>query len=361
MVINNPIVTDSEWLQAAAVAIQNKDGGSKIEVPDFASRIAAISTIPEKPDPNGSLLLIDWEGTILQSYTHAEAMALESLPDIEDTPYYPLVDHELLEFQTWTETLAYAQDYLRNRPYGQFELKAIYTTTDGQDHNYWRNSELIRSSHIYMQKRGSGIGSYNAFMNYFSLEKINIPNPVITLLSACFRSCLSLRNVNLPSGLETIQAYSFLGCSSLIDINIPNTVSSIGPNAFQDCFSLTKINIPISLSTIGENLFFNCGCLTKIEIPNNIVSISARGFAGCSELHDIVIHGKPALSNTNAFSGAPSTQKFYVHRSDLSWFETETNWSTIYAQGKIVAAADHLEHLISIGIDVTDFENEVIA
>ena len=39
MAINNPIVTDSEWLQAAAVAIQNKDGGSKMEVPDFASRI----------------------------------------------------------------------------------------------------------------------------------------------------------------------------------------------------------------------------------------------------------------------------------------------------------------------------------
>ena len=43
------------------------------------------------------------------------------------------------------------------------------------------------------------------------------------------------------------------------------------------------------------------------------------------------------------------------------YYETETNWSTIYAQGKIVAAADHLEHLISIGIDVTDFENEVIS
>ena len=78
-------------------------------------------------------------------------------------------------------------------------------------------------------------------------------------------------------------------------------------------------------------------------------------------MYDVIMHGKPALSNTSTFDGAPSTQKLYVHRSDLSWFETETNWSTIYAQGKIVAAADYLEHLISIGIDVTDFENEVIS
>lgn len=44
MAINNPIITDSDWLQAAAVEIQNKDGGGKIEVPDFASRIRAIPT-----------------------------------------------------------------------------------------------------------------------------------------------------------------------------------------------------------------------------------------------------------------------------------------------------------------------------
>ena len=46
MAINNPVVTDSDWLQAAAVAIQNKDSGSKIEVPDFASRIDALPAVP---------------------------------------------------------------------------------------------------------------------------------------------------------------------------------------------------------------------------------------------------------------------------------------------------------------------------
>lgn len=44
MAINNPVVTDSTWLQDTALAIQEKDGGGKIEVPDFASRIAAIPT-----------------------------------------------------------------------------------------------------------------------------------------------------------------------------------------------------------------------------------------------------------------------------------------------------------------------------
>ena len=58
MAINNPVVTDSDWLQAAAVAIQNKDGGGKIEVPDFANRIEAIPSgggtlIPKTITQNG--------------------------------------------------------------------------------------------------------------------------------------------------------------------------------------------------------------------------------------------------------------------------------------------------------------------
>ena len=137
-------------------------------------------------------------------------------------------------------------------------------------------------------------------------------------------------------------------------------VTSIGDNAFYDCYSLTAINIPDGVTSIDSGAFAYCYSLTAINIPDGVASIGDITFQGCRELYDIVIHGKPALSNTNAFSSAPSTQKLYVHRSDLSWYATETNWSTIYAQGKIVAAADHLEHLISIGIDVTDFENEVI-
>ena len=138
--------------------------------------------------------------------------------------------------------------------------------------------------------------------------------------------------------------------------------SVIGPQgpagADGDDYVLTT---PDGVTSIGGSAFYNCYSLTDINVPNGVTSIGGSAFQGCREFYDVVIHGKPALSNTNAFSGAPSTQKFYVHRSDLSWFETETNWSTIYAQGKIVAAADYLDHLISIGIDVTDFENEVIS
>ena len=64
------------------------------------------------------------------------------------------------------------------------------------------------------------------------------------------------------------------------------------------------------------------------------------------------------LGGSVVVDGNPSNQRFYVHRSDLAWFETATNWSAIYGEGKIVAAADHIEYLQSIGIDMRDFEGE---
>ena len=314
MAINNPIVTDSEWLQATAVAIQNKDGGSKMGVPDFASRIEAIPTgggSVEKKDVN----FYDWEGTLLFGYSVEEVQAMTSLPAPDTSPNYQSVDHDLLVFQEWTRNLTNIKTWVRNHNDQSLGVGAIYTTTDRQNHNYWNNPRLTNAKLIYMQKRG-----------------------VTSIGNTEFQNCYSLTAINVPDGVTSIGNLAFQYCCSLTAINVPDGVTSIGSNAFQNCYSLTAINVPDGVTSIGSNAFQNC-----------------------RELYDVVIYGKPALSNTNALSGAPSDQKIYVHRSDLSWYETETNWSTIYAQGKIVAAADYLDHLISIGIDVTDFENEVIS
>jgi hypothetical protein len=260
-------------------------------VDQMPTRIAEIPTgggSVEKKDVN----FYDWEGTLLFGYSVEEVQAMTSLPAPDTSPNYQSVDHDLLTFQEWNWSFANIKTWVQNHSNQSLGVGAIYTTTDGQNHDHWNNPRLTNDKSIYMQKRG---------------------------------------------------------------------VTSIGNNAFQGCTSLTAINIPDGVTSIGTNAFYSCTSLTAINIPDGVTSIGSGALSNCRELYDVVIHGKPGLSKTDAFGGAPSTQKLYVHRSDLSWFETETNWSTIYAQGKIVAAANHLEHLISIGIDVTDFENEVIS
>lgn len=354
-------VIDDSKLQDIAVAIQGKDSGGQMTVDQMPTRINSIQTLPPKPDPNGALLLMDWEGTILQSYTHAEAMALESLPNIEDTPYYPLVDHELLTFQRWAHSLSYAQDYLRNRPYGQFIIGTLYTTSDNEIHDYWKNPRLTTLKTIYIRKTKPVSYGVNAFRDCIYFKCINFPEGLTSFSTGLFYNCIALVNVNIPDSVTTFGIAPFNGCSTLTHLNVPHGTSVLPQNFASYCRGLYKVIIPNTVETIGIAVFFECNALTEIEIPFSVTSIGSEAFYNCTNLQDVVIHGKPALSSTNAFTGAPSDQKIYVHRSDLSWYETETNWSTIYAQGKIVAAADYLDHLISIGIDVTDFENEVIS
>ena len=396
---------DDSKLQDIAVAIQGKDGGGTMTVEQMPTRIATIPTgggSVEKKDVN----FFDWEGTLLFGYSVEEVQAMTSLPAPDTSPNYQSVDHDLLVFQKWTRNLTNIKTWVQNHSNQSLGVGAIYTTTDGQNHSYWNNPWLTNFRTIYMHKRGVTFGIYafqncysltainipdgvnsigtGAFKNCYSLTAINIPNGVTSIGSDAFHSCYSLTAINIPNGVTSIgnNAFSycysltainvpdgvtsigsdaFYYCYSLTSINIPDGVTSIGNGAFYYCYSLTSINIPDGVTSIGNNAFSYCYSLTAINVPDGVTSIGDGAFQSCRELYDVIMHGKPALSNTSTFDGAPSTQKLYVHRSDLSWFETETNWSTIYAQGKIVAAADYLEHLISIGIDVTDFENEVIS
>ena len=376
-------VIDDSKLNAIAVAIQSKDNGGQMTVDEMPGRIEAIPTgSPTVLNP--ALVLWDWEGTKLAEYSAEDALTLTELPAPSTLPAYATADHDLLLFQSWNWSLANIKTWIQNHEGETRDVGAIYTTTDEQNHNYWGNPRLSGAATVNIHKHGTASIGNSAFQNCRSLTQINIPDGVTSIGNSAFQNCYSLTAINIPNGVTSIGSNAFQRCYSLTAINIPNGVTSIGSNTFNDCFSLTSINIPDGVASISGNTFYNCYSLTSINIPDGVASIGSNAFLDCysltsinipdgvasigssvfrdcRELYDVVIHGKPALLNTNAFDGTPSTQKLYVHRSDLSWYETETNWSTIYAQGKIVAAADHLEHLISIGIDVTDFENEVIS
>ena len=220
---------------------------------------------PEPPQPAGGpvLALMDWEGTVLHEYTAAEVAALTALPNPDTFPEYANVDHDLLLFQEWNWGIADIKTWIAAHEGNKLTVGAIYTTTDGQDHNYWNNPRLeSTATAISKQKRAK---------------------------------------------------------------------TSIGSRAFQNCYSLTSINIPDGVTSIGSSAFQNCTHLT-----------------------DCVVRGKPLLSSNSAFNSTHANLRIYVPRADLSWFETETNWSSLYS--KIVAIEDYIEYLESIGINVDEYK-----
>ena len=349
-------VSNGKSLVASAITGKGVSTSSDATFEIMAQNIEAIPTgSPTVLNP--ALVLWDWGGgTKLAEYSAEDALALTELPNPGTLPAYAYVDHELLLFQKWNCSLANIKTWIQNHEGETRDVGAIYTTTDGQDHDYWGNPRLDIAVFITMQKRGTAGIRDHAFQYCYSLTQINIPDGVTSIEAYAFQYCYSLTQINIPDGVTSIEAYAFQHCYSLTRINIPDGVTSIGGSAFNVCSSLTQINIPDGVTSIRGHTFQNCYSLTQINIPDSVTRIEVNAFNGCRCLNDIVLGSKSTLLQINAFDNLPSSYRIYVPRSNLSWFETETNWATIYAQGHIVAIEDYIDYLESIGFNVDKYK-----
>ena len=329
------------------------------------------------PVTNPALRLVDWEGTVLKEYTAEQVASLTALPT--PSSLNTNVDRELLSFQGYNWALSDIKAWVTAHEGQCLTVGAIYTTTDGQDHNYWDYPRFDTADMISMQKRSTTSIGNNAFQNCYSLTSVNIPDGVTSIGGNAFQSCYSLTNINIPDGVTAISGsafpncyslkninlpdsvtnigiYVFYNCYALTNINIPDGVTSIGTSAFQNCYSLTSVNIPDGVTSIGGNAFQSCYSLKNINLPDSVTSIGSNTFNNSKILADVVIRGKPSLANVNAFDSTYDGLRIYVPREYLSWYSTATNWDVFYDDEVIVAIEDYIEYLESIGIDVSEYE-----
>ena len=328
---------------------------------------------------NPVLRLIDWEGTVLKEYSAEQVANLTTLPT--PSSLRADVDRELLVFQGYNWSVSDIKSWVNTHEGKCLTVGAIYTTTDGQDYNFWNNPRLTTAVTISKHKRGTtiirgsafnncnsltsislpeGVTSIgdNAFFNCYALTSISLPEGVTSIGTSAFNNCNSLTSISLPEGVTSIGTSAFNNCNSLTSISLPEGVTSIGGNAFNSCRSLTSITIPEGVTSIGGNAFNSCRSLTSITIPEGVTSIGDNAFFNCYALTDIVVKGTPSLANTNAFSNIYSDYLIYVPKDYLSFYSSATNWTQLYEQGRIVAIEDYIDYLKSIGIDVREFEGE---
>lgn len=159
----------------------------------------------------------------------------------------------------------------------------------------------------------------DAFQNCNNLSSIIIPSSIISMDKDAFSTCSSLTtagpiggdydiqfgwqdeipesafcdsalvSVTIPKGITSIGAYAFKWCRDLTYISIPEGVSIIGDNAFESCDKLISIAIPSSVTTIGRRAFYSCDNLENITISENVTAIEDETFRGCSNLTSILI------------------------------------------------------------------------
>ncbi|MBR0464228.1 MAG: leucine-rich repeat domain-containing protein [Clostridia bacterium] len=79
----------------------------------------------------------------------------------------------------------------------------------------------------------------NAFISYWELADVTLPEGLVELDDWSFGFCESLPGLYLPDGLQSIGAYAFCDATVLETLDIPSSVTYISPMAFDGCSALT--------------------------------------------------------------------------------------------------------------------------
>ena len=302
----------------------------------------------------GDVTFIDYDGSILYSYSLAEAQAMTELP--------ALPSHDGLVCQGWNWTLEEIKAL--NAP---VTVGAMYITDDGATRLHIRIATVGRMTvPLYIGQTVangvsidwgdgstaetlSGTGNVNTSHTYAEPGDYIIslmPDDGCTLSfgsassSYCVMGstgnngrvyCNMLQDVSIGKNVTSIGIYAFYNCYSLANVTIPTGVTSIGDSAFYNCYSLASITIPTGVTSISSYAFSGCYSLANVTIPTGVTSISSYAFSYCQGMryYDFsACTAIPNLSNRNAFNNIPSDCQMLIPSALYNRWKSATNWAT---------------------------------
>lgn len=368
--MGNVIINDSN-LTNIANAIRAKNGTTNTYKPsEMADAITAItgggSTEWVEP-PIRDVCFWDFDGTLLYSYTLADAKALTVLP----TP----PQHTGLTFESWNWSLTdiqaldrpcdigafYRTDDDKTRLYVDIDITKAATITlcigapnnttyidwaDGSSptklsaitgltevtHTYTQSGEYIIKIYGGTHKLGQYVTCIVKNTLYsdesYMLKKIEMSKDVLQYSVANARAIAAVaatRNAVLCStqnssirfivmGDWTINnaSYIFTKCYSLRTISIAkNTLIKETSNAFYYDGNLERLIFPENTITKVNYDMFNCVSMEYVDIPASVTMINNRAFDNM-QTRTLVIRGGAGLTIDSAFNYATCVKYLYM-------------------------------------------------
>lgn len=251
------------------------ENGTK-DVTNYASvdvNVSGGGTVVEEKD----VTFFDYDGTITNSYTKNEFLALNSLPANPT--------HTGLTAQGWNWDLADAKDYVNK--YGGLYIGQNYVTDDGKTRLYIEVNDITKSFKFCVAVNGTltiewgdnttdtltgtsmttqknithnyaSEGKYTISLStsgkfgfyYYSSNNNNIFQPITGTTSVNTYESL-LKKVEIGNNLE-LKQYGFCHNEGLETITIPKEITDIEKNNFYQTNSIKALIYPKELITMGD-------------------------------------------------------------------------------------------------------------
>jgi len=289
-------------------------------------------TTPASPK---AVNFIDYDGTILYSYSESDALALTDLPANPS--------HSGLTSQGWNWTLAQIKSQLTAMPGTPVWVGQMYITDDGKTRIYCHFETGRLAPYLGLGVNGTvtvdwGDGSSTDTLTGTSLTTAKTVQHTyseagdytitLTVESGSF-AFFGISNAAhiLKKSTATTSNISRVYANSVQRVEMGGNVD-IGSYAFNYCSSLTSTTIPDGVTSIGNSAFSGCSSLASITIPDSVTSIGSSAFSGCYGLGEIhfLQSTPPTVSATNAFSNLQSDCKIYVPAGSLAAYTSATNY-----------------------------------
>lgn len=295
------------------------------------------------PVPQKQINFIDYDGTLLHSYTKTEINAMTSESDLPANP-----SHTGLTAQGWNWTLTQIKAQLTAVPDGEVWVGQMYTTASGKTEIDVRmpsgrlspiltiavngtvsidwgdnttpdtvtGSSLTTSlgpSHTYASAGDYTISisvTSGSFAFYGTSAQQLLRKNTTTNENKVYANCV--RAIRIGSGLKSVGQYTLCELGSLSSITIPSGLTSIGSNLCVDCYSLKSITLPSGITGIGNYEYNNCYSLSSISIPSSVTNIGGYSFTNCYALSGITIPNGVTSIGTYAFSGCANLKSIAI-------------------------------------------------
>lgn len=345
------------------------------------------------PVPQKQVNFIDYDGTILYSYTSSEFERLAELP--------PNPTHDRLTSQGWNWTKAQITTQLSAQPKTTIWVGQMYATSDGKTRLYChfddRRSPCVElcpngtvvvdwgdgsntdtfsgtststpktATHTYASsgdyvieievtgtaeiRGGSGSSGgrlltkahYNnanengVYCN--SIKRIELGNGLI--ISAGGLSYLySLESIVIPRGVSLVKD-SIQQCPSLKSLTYPDSITTL--LGMRNNNTVSVVSFPFTVTSLDGGVFYGNTNLKSVTIPNGVTNIGASAFYGCNSISAITIPSGISTINNLTFRDCRGVAEYHFQSATPPTLPYDTAFQNISSDCIIYVPVGSLE------------------
>ena len=185
-------------------------------------------------------------------------------------------------------------------------------------------SENVVLPYLYNGLPVTGIAN-SAFLNA-GIKNIVLNNNITSIGNNAFKNCIYLERINIPDAVVSIGDYAFSGCTSLsgAEVTIDSKMTYLGKRAFENCTRFSNMYLPEGLLTLGEMAFYGCVNLSSLVFDfSDPEVISGKGIF-TENVYTFVDPTAPDGIRTDYIFGVDC--KIYVNADDVDAFSTHAKW-----------------------------------